>query len=1206
MQLTMTRENTLDKEVKMRRSVVKTHRGPRALLLGAIVMAWAFCLGPASALASKQAVAYFGTKVSTGSLGGEFTGPGDIAINSTGAGQGNVGDVYVIDNSYADAGTTQFNSRIQRFSQDDNGTPANPYDDAYNFVSAWGADVDATPSGGSDYEICTVASECKPGVASGGNGTSSGNGSLNLEFDRPGIAVDQDTGLVYVADRLNKRVNVYEGDGAFVRSFGYDVVASGPDDSGTGYEICVAAAGDVCKAGAAGAGVGQIIAFFGGPGGIAISPPDNNPSTGTLFLADSGTHRTDSGNHRINTYKLDGSSPKAIESSVQFETGPFGIAVDSRGIVYAESGDQPSNWKIARYDSEDANGNGVGFLAPIEIPPLITQQGEQVNGGLEVDPDSDGPGPDTDVLYALRGLTAGKTVVQQFGPINSPGLTVPPDAADDAHGEMAELWNGAGLAVDASNGLLFVSSSAKQGAEPPKSGVYVLAEAGGPPTGSLDSVDGITATSATAHITVNPNGPPDVSYQLEYSTDGSTWSKESPVVVGRQETPQAIAATLDPPGTGLVPSTLYHVRLAILKAFNAPVLTPELTFTTLPAPPNVETVGSPVRGATNVTLEGRVNPGGTLTTYHFEYGSAGPCDANPCQSTELVAVGSGTSIRFVSQRVTGLSPSTTYHYRLAADNGVGGSPVFGEDTSFTTQASDQLAPADLPGPVGSDRAWELVSLADSGGNPVPGGMSFSDDGDRATYQFSVCNPSSDAGTFFSMLFAERTSSGWHSTQLAAPRDEVIGPNWLPPAGTDDLSDLFTFNFDPTREEGGLWHLRPGSSPVLLHRVSPGQYEKFYAASDDGSRKVALLIGDIDPAYPAPPSSAQLYDVTNGTPQLISLLPGDTAPSCGVQRNSPDVVALSPTAALRSTRWVSPDGSLLLFPSRGDASACPSSPVNLYLRDLEAGETVNISGSPLSGSPCNADVLKQTPGAVFFITASRLGAEDTTPDNCSVGRDVYRYDIEAGSRECVTCSPDGPPAEVREAAVAPDGSRAYFKSAEQLLPGAVTPAIYRVDAMSGALAYVAPIETEEALGDSVNASGAISPDGSVLIFRSSSAALDAINGSKNGGTAQYYRYDDEDRSLICVSCPQDGSIPSTAVNATLAAQSFTPEVGPNADPLDDSGKTFIFATPNPLVGADQNTAAEGQASARGQDVYEWRDGRILLVSDGLTNWPNVGV
>jgi hypothetical protein len=210
---------------------------------------------------------------------------------------------------------------------------------------------------GTGFETCTVATVCQAGTASGENGA----------LDHPqSVAVDQDTGNVYVSDRNNRRVDEYDGEGNFIRSFGFDVAESGPGDTGTGYEVCNEAEGDACKVGEGGAGVGQYGEGFAENGfGIAVSPADAGASTGSVYLADSG-------NRRVDTFDLDGTSPSSFGSSAQFgEEQPRSIAVDSRGIVYAS--DSNNNGDIQRYDSEDANGGGVGFLAPI-VPPNDEQQ----------------------------------------------------------------------------------------------------------------------------------------------------------------------------------------------------------------------------------------------------------------------------------------------------------------------------------------------------------------------------------------------------------------------------------------------------------------------------------------------------------------------------------------------------------------------------------------------------------------------------------------------------------------------------------------------------------------------------------------------------------------------------------------------------------------------------------------------------------------
>lgn len=1131
----------------------------------------------APSASAKEAIAYFGTDSASGTLGGQFKLPGDIAVNSTGAGPADRGDIYVVDGG---------NGRIQRFGQDDNGTPANPYDDSYPFISAWGADVDGATSGGSNYEICTVAASCKAAVAVGGaNGTLGLNG---IGFTSASIAVDQDSGDVYVADANNNRVNVYSGEGPFLRSFGFDVVASGPGDTDTGFEICVAANGDVCKTGVSGSGIGQLKSAQD----IAVSQPDGNPANGTAFVSDGG-------NFRVNTYNLDGTSPSSFGSEAEFDTeGPFNIAVDSRGIVYVESGHQPDAWVIARYDSQNANGGGVGFLAPIGIPPLLTAGGGQVNGGLEVDPDSDGPGPDSDVLYALRSYIGG--VVQQFGPINPPGETAPPTDSDATHGVVADLYYPDGLGADYGNGRLFLSTLHKVGSKgfgskEESHGVFVLDEAGGAPSGTLDSVSDVTATSAELHATVNPNGPPDVTYQVEFSADGTTWQQLPQVVVGSQETSQALNIPLNPPPGGLEPSTFYHVRLSVTKAFMPPVITAEKTFTTLAAGPLAETTGTPLRTVTTARFEGRVNPRKAVTSYHFEYGDAGPCSVNVCTATPSRAAGSGSITQLVSERIGGLQPNTIYHYRLVAENGVG-SPAFGEDMTVTTRADeDPLSHGRFPGPPGSDRAYEQVSMPDTGGNPVGiFNLRLADTGNRALYSVQGGTPISDTGNIFGFYFSERTSSGWETKSSSPPRSELVGSFWNYPSGPPDLSSIVIWNRNPgARLETG-WRLSPSEAPSRIFDIFPPRVGNGYHFSAAGSPRVVIgLMGsELDPTHPVDPGRENLYDVTSGSPELVSLMPDGGVPKCGV---------LSQT-----TMGLSDDGSKLFFFSKEDGCSSAS---QFYMRDLENGETKAISGTPISGSNCGTeDLLRVTSEGVYFWTQNRLDPADINPAGCfSVGSgavrggDIYRYAINNGSLKCLTCVIPGLDADVAwesslpPAAVAPDGSRIYFRSASPtpLVAGAVTGnhseigSTYLLDVGSGELRW---------LGSGINIDNNFqlaSPDGAVAFFSSESPNLNPTGGLDNGGKSQLYRYDDRDRSLVCVSCPQDGS---------PAASGLTSDAAASDTPASADGKVAAFATALPLVAKDQNTAGPAEDPSVGTDVYEWRDGRLFLISDGLTSWP----
>ncbi len=87
--------------------------------------------------------------------------------------------------------------------------------------------------------------------------------------------------------------------------------------------------------------------------------------------------------------------------------------------------------------------------------------------------------------------------------------------------------------------------------------------------------------------------------------------------------------------------------------------------------------------ATKVTnstavLNGTINPNGHATQYDFVYG---PTTAYGATST-VRTVPAGTKAVAVSRAITGLTPGTTYHYRISAASS--GGVVGGADRSFTT------------------------------------------------------------------------------------------------------------------------------------------------------------------------------------------------------------------------------------------------------------------------------------------------------------------------------------------------------------------------------------------------------------------------------------------------------------------------------------------------------------------------------------------
>jgi CSLREA domain-containing protein len=96
------------------------------------------------------------------------------------------------------------------------------------------------------------------------------------------------------------------------------------------------------------------------------------------------------------------------------------------------------------------------------------------------------------------------------------------------------------------------------------------------------------------------------------------------------------------------------------------------------APPTVATGAANAITTTAATLHGRVNPNARGTTYHFVYGKTTAYG----NSTPPRRLAQGTSSVAVSARLGGLTPGTTYHYRLVATNADG--TKSGRHRTFTT------------------------------------------------------------------------------------------------------------------------------------------------------------------------------------------------------------------------------------------------------------------------------------------------------------------------------------------------------------------------------------------------------------------------------------------------------------------------------------------------------------------------------------------
>lgn len=201
-----------------------------------------------------------------------------------------------------------------------------------------------------------------------------------------------------------------------------------------------------------------------------------------------------------------------------------------------------------------------------------------------------------------------------------------------------------------------------------------------PPTVAGESVTGITQTAATLGGTANPNGAA-TTCEFEYGTTVS-YGTRVPVATnpGSGTSAVAVRAAI----SGLSPNTDYHYRLDCTNTGGTTNGT-DHTFRTLAIPPPTVTTGA-ASGVTQTaaTVAGSVNPNGFATTCRFEYGTS----ASYGSSIDCAAApGSGSSAVAASAALAGLSPGTTYHFRIVATNGGGTSN--GADATFTTAAAEQ-------------------------------------------------------------------------------------------------------------------------------------------------------------------------------------------------------------------------------------------------------------------------------------------------------------------------------------------------------------------------------------------------------------------------------------------------------------------------------------------------------------------------------------
>ena len=205
----------------------------------------------------------------------------------------------------------------------------------------------------------------------------------------------------------------------------------------------------------------------------------------------------------------------------------------------------------------------------------------------------------------------------------------------------------------------------------------------GTPTAITDPATDITGTTATLNGRTNANGLP-TSYLFRWGVDDADDTLDQvtgPFSAGTGTTLQSRSRGI----TGLSTCTTYLFRIEAATAGGSTAVGDTLSFRTDCAP---TAITDPAFAAPTVAeLRSTINPNGSATTYFYEWGPnslpAGEFPNRIPVAPGQVAIGDGTApISPNSQVIEGLTPLTTYRFRVVAQNAIGSAT--GLTRTFTT------------------------------------------------------------------------------------------------------------------------------------------------------------------------------------------------------------------------------------------------------------------------------------------------------------------------------------------------------------------------------------------------------------------------------------------------------------------------------------------------------------------------------------------
>jgi hypothetical protein len=362
-------------------------------------------------------------------------------------------------------------------------------------------------------------------------------GSEAGQFNGPkGVAVDQATHDVYVADSGNHRVDKFDEAGVFIEAWGWGVA-----DGLAHTEVCALS----CQAGLEGSGAGQ----FTTPIGMAVDS-SGGPSTGDVYVGDESTGRVT---------KL--SSAGAFLGSIEAgDEGPFssiyGVAVDKHGDlwVYDSSSEvyefDPTGVEIRQWNTEAGSSYGLAVDSSEHVYAVRGSKGMlEFSSGGELLGEFDAAKEKTEGFAA--DLVSGALFSDQGTFIAEYVPPILPSSEPTSVFGGGELTEGTYVAVDSAKERVFVTEASSGvidifGAPPPN-----------PPQIQRVAVRSVSAETASLSMRIN-TARYDTRYYVEYGTSLPS-GIVAPVVHGELQA-SVTEATVNVFLEDLSPGTTYYYR----------------------------------------------------------------------------------------------------------------------------------------------------------------------------------------------------------------------------------------------------------------------------------------------------------------------------------------------------------------------------------------------------------------------------------------------------------------------------------------------------------------------------------------------------------------------------------------------------------------------------------------------------------------------